>query len=287
MDVKIVFHNERVTFSSRLVSLCHPLLLPSQKLRIEGKSAILNSTFSGILVIIARTATFLSPILLASFLTASSLALLGVRPTVAAPSGASRQAAVASSALTFDITARVGTSGQFAGPQQTVQARILLRGNAARIETASAGTPAVVLFSPPYVYRLLPASKAGVRWKLGNPSTSNFADFDPQTFLRDPSKLKGELVKSGAKRTGGGVLDKAPVDIYEARDFKSKGQRVKVWLRKADSLPLRLEASGGQYKITASWRNYARPKSLPAALFAAPKGFRVREVQGQPPFSVL
>lgn len=188
--------------------------------------------------------------------------------------------------LRFDVTARVGATGRYAGPQQTIQARVLLRGHAARIESSSGGTPSVVLFSPPYIYRLLPQSKAGVRWTVNAKKPSTFADFDPQQLLRDPSKIKVALLRGGAKKIGAGTLSGTLVDIYQSPNFGKRGQSAKVWLRRSDALPLRLEASGGQMKIVASWRNYARP-NLPASLFAAPQGFRVRSLTGNPPFSVL
>lgn len=214
---------------------------------------------------IARSATFSSLLLFAAF-----------SPSWAAPNVP---------ALTFRVTARVGATGQYAGPEQTLQARVLLRGQAARIETTSGGTPSVVLIAPPYIYRLLPQSKAGVRWKI-NPKTAR-AQFDPQELLRDPSKIKVALLRGGAKRTGSGVLNGTPVEIYQARNFGGKGQNAKVWLRRSDSLPLRLESRGGQFEVTASWRDYARPQNLSASLFAAPQGFKVREVAGRPSFSAF
>lgn len=217
---------------------------------------------------IARTATSL-PLLLAAF------SPLSLSPALAAPAP--------DAGLTFRVSARVGANS---GPQQLVQARVSLRGRAARIETTTAGTPAVVLFTPPYLYRLLPRSKAGVRWKLDASRPSNVTAFDPQTLLRDPSSLKVALVRGGAKRIGVARLNGTPVEIYQGSNLGGRGQRAKVWLRRSDSLPLRLEASGSQLQIVASWSDYARPR-LPAALFSAPKEFRVREVAGQPPFSIL
>lgn len=192
----------------------------------------------------------------------------------------------ATSTLSFDVTARVATSSSVAGPQQLVQAKVLLRGNAARVESSSGGAPSVVLYAPPYIYRLLPQSKAGVRWKIEPRKPSNFADFDPQQLLRDPSQIKVALLRGGAKSVGKSVLGGAPVEIYQAKNFGGRGQTAKVWLRRKDSLPLRLEASGGQFSIVASWRNYARPQ-LPAALFGAPQGYKIRNLAGAPPFSSL
>lgn len=226
---------------------------------------------------IARSATVSFLLLFAAFSPTSSTLPLS-KPALAAPAGAS--------SLTFRVTARVGATGQYAGPQQTLQARVFLRGKDARIETSAGGTPSVVLITAPYVYRLLPESKAGVRWKVKSTSSGG-AQFDPQEMLRDPSKIRAALLRGGAKKTGAGVLDGTPVEIYEARNFQGKGQNAKVWLRRSDSLPLRLESRGGQLQVSASWRDYAHPKNLSASLFAVPKGFRVREVAGRPSFSAF
>lgn len=224
---------------------------------------------------IARSATFLS-------------CFAAISPfVVAAPLAAPlRPAPRAVPTLTFDVTARVGASGPSAGLAQTIQAKVLLRGNAARVESSLGGAPSVVLFSPPYIYRLLPQSKAGVRWKIEPRRASNFAELDPQQLLRDPAKLKAALLRGGAKSVGKGTLGGAPVEIFQAKNFGERGQNAKVWLRRSDSLPVRLEASGGQFKIIASWRNYARPR-LSAALFTSPAGYRVRNLAGTPPFSAL
>jgi len=188
--------------------------------------------------------------------------------------------------LSFDVTARVAATDRSAGPQQTIQAKVLLRGETARVESSSGGTRAVVLFAPPYIYRLLPDSKAGVRWKIEARKASNFAAFDPQQLLREPAKIKAALLRGGAKVVGKGVIGSVPVEIYQGKNFGGRGQNAKVWLRRSDSLPLRLEASGAQFKIVASWRNYARP-SLAAGLFGAPQGYRIRTLAEAPPFSAL
>ncbi len=231
---------------------------------------------------IARSASFFCAFAASYSLFSSSHASFAAPLRVAASkSGVSK-----APTLSFDITARVGATGAYAGPQQTIQARVALRGNAARIESNSGGTPSVVLFSPPYIYRLLPQSKAGVRWKIDTKKPSNYASFDPQQILRDPSKIKVALLRGGAKKVGAGILGGTPVDIYQAKNFERRGQNAKVWLRRSDSLPLRLEASGGQLQIVASWRNYTRP-NLPDSVFGPPASFRVRNMSGSPPFSAL
>jgi hypothetical protein len=233
---------------------------------------------------IARSATFLSLSLYAAF---SPLNVVAA-PSSAGGRPSSKASTSGTAGLTFKVTARVGGTGQFAGPQQTVQARVLLRGNATRVETVMGGTPSVVLFTPPYVYRLLPASKAGVRWKLDDRKIpTNLADLDPQMFMRDPSRIKHTVMRVGAKRLGNSVLNGIPVEIYEAKNFGRVGQRLKVWLRRSDSLPVRVEETGGQIQVVASWRDYAKPKNLPASLFQVPKGFNIRKVAGRPPFSAI
>lgn len=217
---------------------------------------------------IARPATFL-PFF-------SALLPLFVSAAFAAPAPVST--------LSFDVTARVAASGQNAGLQQTVEAKVLLRGQAARVESSSSGGPSVVLYSPPYIYRLLPQSKAGVRWKIDARKPSNFSGFDPQQLLREPAKIKTALRQGGAKLVGKSVIGGVPADIYAAKNFGNAGQNAKVWLRRSDSLPLRLEASGGQFVIVASWRNYARPH-LSAALFSSPAGYKVRTLASSPPYS--
>lgn len=226
---------------------------------------------------IARSATFFSCFSAFSpFFVSAALSASAPAPT----------RAMTVPTLSFNVTARVGATGQSAGPEQTIEAKVLLRGNTARVESNSGGTASVVLFSPPYIYRLLPASKAGVRWKVDPKKSANFAAFDAQQLLREPAKIKAALLRGGAKLTGTGVLGGAPVAIYQAKNLGGRGQNAKVWLRRSDSLPLRLEASGNQFKIVASWRNYARPK-LGAALFVSPRNFRVRTLAGPPPFSAL
>lgn len=237
---------------------------------------------------IARPATFLCRFPAFLPLIALGVAALGAPNLAVALAAPVAKAKVPANAqtLSFDVTARVMGLGQLAGPQQVVQAKVWLRGGAARVESSSGGAPAVVLFTPPYIYRLLPLSKAGVRWKIPPRQPSVYADFDPQQLLRDPAKLKGVLLRGGAKIVGRGALSGTPVEIYEAKNFGKRGQKAKVWLRRSDSLPVRLEASNGQSAIVASWRNYARPK-LAAALFSSPPSYRVRNLATAPPFSAL
>ncbi len=193
------------------------------------------------------------------------------------------------SVLSFRLTARVGYSsaGQSSLPDQTVSARVMLRANRARVETTIGGDPSIVLFAPPYLYRFLPSARAGVRWKLPPPQKSVVAGFDPAEFLQNPAKIRAALIQSGAKRVGTSQLNGVAVEIFEAANFRQKGQKARAWLRRSDALPVRFETTGGTLRVVASWSDYARPKKVSAALFAPPAGYKVRDAQGAPPFSVL
>ena len=97
--------------------------------------------------------------------------------------------------LTFDINARVTATG--AGVGQSLQARVLLHGNRTRIESTYAGQKSVTLVAPPYIYRLLPNSKAGVRWKMDGSRQRNFGalGLDPQELIRNPGKIRALLLQ--------------------------------------------------------------------------------------------
>lgn len=185
------------------------------------------------------------------------------------------------------MTARVAMTGKTAFPAQTVVAKVALAGTRARIDSTLGGSRSVVLFSPPYVYRLLPDAKAGVRWKTAKTqSGANFGGFNPEQLLREPAKIRAELLQSGAKRTGIATLDGTPVEIYESARPGDRFSRVKAWIRRSDALPARLEASGSGVKVTASWKNYARPK-LAGSFFAPPKGYSIRESKNPPALALL
>lgn len=208
-------------------------------------------------------------------------------PLHAAPA---KPVAANSSALAFTLTARIGYAapGETPLPPQTVAADVLLHGNRARVQTNFGGQPSVVLFSPPYVYRLLPKAKAGVRWKMNPRSSRTMGEFSPQDLLRDPSLIRAGLLQNGARKLGAAKLSGVPVEIYEVKNFRGeKGQTARAWLRAADALPLRFEVKGGHLQVTASWQNYRRPKSVPASSFSPPAGFKVRDAKGQPPFAAM
>lgn len=234
---------------------------------------------------IARPASFLLLCVAAPFVRPSATVLAQTRPQPA------RAQAALPRPLTFDVTARVAAAGN-GGPQQTFNARVWLSGSRARIETSGGGERAVMLWNAPYLYRLLPASKVGVRWTVGGANAPTARGFslgalDPQALLRDPSRLRAALLQSGAKRAGTATLGGAATDIFQLAAPKGRLQKAKAWLRRSDALPVRLEASGGGASLVASWRNYARPKTLAASLFSPPPGFRIRAATSAPPIAGL
>ena len=118
--------------------------------------------------------------------------------------------------LTFNISAQVSAAGASGAPSQKFDARVLLHGNRTRVETNLGGQQTVTLIAPPYIYRLLPDSKAGVRWKIDAGRAKGFAGLgiDPQQLIRDPASIRALLVGAGAQRTGAGVVSGTAVDIY-------------------------------------------------------------------------
>ena len=190
--------------------------------------------------------------------------------------------------LTFNISANVtatGTGTGAGGIGQKLQARVLLHGNRTRVESNYAGQKSVTLVAPPYIYRLLPASKAGVRWKLDGAGAKNFdaLGLDPQELIRNPGKIRALLVKNGAKRVGSSTLNGAAVDVYTLSKPGEQLSNARAYLRKSDALPVKLEASGKGLKVVALWSNYARPKDLAADLFRAPAGYSIRDSKSTPP----
>ena len=211
------------------------------------------------------------------------LVLGGVAALAASPA----QAAPAPN-LTFNIEARVTATGGGSGLgaiAQTLQARVLLHGNRTRVESSYAGQKSVTLVAPPYIYRLLPKSKAGVRWKLNGSRAQSFngLGLDPQELIRNPGKIRALLLQNGAKRAGSGVLNGNAVDIYTISKPGEQLSSARAYLRKSDALPLKLEAAGKGLKVVALWSNYARPKDLSVALFRAPKDYKIRDAKSAPP----
>ena len=190
--------------------------------------------------------------------------------------------------LTFNINARVSATGDNAGlGGQRLQARVLLHGNRTRIESTYAGQKSITLIAPPYIYRLLPSSKAGVRWKMEGSRAKSFGalGLDPQELIRNPGKIRALLVQNGAKRVGSSTLGGGPVDVYAISKPGEQLSSAKAYLRKSDALPVKLEAAGKGLQVSAMWSNYARPKDLPANLFRAPQDYKIRDAKSAPPMA--
>lgn len=245
-------------------SVTFPLItLPAHKNEPATKN---NLTFEGV---------FVKPILLKF---QKPLLLLSLPAALLLASSATFAAEPAT--LSFNIAARVQAgSGQDAIVRST-NGLVRLRGQQSRIETKLGEQSVVVLFLKPYVYRLLPKSKSGVRYKSSTPSPELQAlGANWVSLLNQPGKIRAELQKKGAKKTGSATLNKTAVDVYSASRWDGKARKVKLWLRRSDSLPLRMESSADGVKILLNWSNYRRGQKLSPALFSVPKGYKIRESQ--------
>ncbi|HEX8550406.1 MAG TPA: hypothetical protein VF681_02505 [Abditibacteriaceae bacterium] len=197
---------------------------------------------------------------------ALSLALATTGSGIAAPKA---------STLSFNVAARL-TSG---GNAQSLTSRVLAKGNRVRLETRMGEQNVIFLAAPPYLYKLIPASKAGVRWKNDKWSSSRF---DLQALLRNPSAIRAQLKARGAKSIGTQKVGGTLTDILLAKNAMGRGTDVKAWLRRGDALPLRLEAKSKNMNGVVTWSNYRRDTPLADALFQVPQGYNVRERQGRP-----
>jgi len=195
--------------------------------------------------------------------------------------------AQAAPGLGFDVSARLGAGARSGVPPQVVQARVLLSGKQARIETSSGGARAIVLYSPPYIYRLLPSDKAGVRWKVSPKSGVGMSGFDVQQLLRNPSQIRASLLQSGAKLTGKTQIGGVPVDVFEMARPGARISHLKAFLRRADSLPMRFEAQSGGLNVVATWSKYARIANVSPSQFAPPKDYAIRQSQNPPMLPML
>ncbi|HVF85444.1 MAG TPA: hypothetical protein VM821_05655, partial [Abditibacteriaceae bacterium] len=215
-----------------------------------------------------------------------------VATTLFAPSiASSAKAAPAASGLSFDVLARLvslqnGKASQM--PPQTFDARVFVKGRNVRIETELADRPVVFLLSPPHLTKLLPESKAGVRWMISRTGalpgagSAGLAN-NLQDLMRNPSSLRAALGKSGAKKTGSGNLNGTLVDIYSASNFMGRGQKMIAWLRRGDALPMRAQLVSKTLSSTLSWRNYKRA-ALADTMFRAPAGYNVRDSAERPSY---
>jgi len=182
--------------------------------------------------------------------------------------------------LSFNVAGRVQAGKGADAITRSSNARVFLRGAQTRIETKVGDQSVVVLFLKPYVYRLLPSSKNGVRYKSNTPSPELQAlAANWPALMNQPSKIRATLKQKGAKKTGTAKLNGVATDVYSATRWDGKARKVKLWLRRADSLPLRMEMNSDGVKATLNWSNYKKGKTLSPSLFAVPKGYKVREGQ--------
>lgn len=205
---------------------------------------------------------------------------------LSAPYAAQSAPSKSEPALAFDLTARVSykVPGETPLPPQIIKAKVLVSGEKARIETALGGQPSIFLFAPPFTYRLLPSSKAGVRYKISPRSSGGSSLSNYRELLHSPTKLRAALLQSGARKVGEGKQAGVLMEKFEVKDFRGeKGQNAKVWLRKSDSLPARLEISGSNLLINASWSNYSHPSKISSTSFAPPPGYKIRNSQSSAP----
>jgi hypothetical protein len=198
---------------------------------------------------------------------------------------AATPASGANSTLSFRVTARFAARDEgrsTAQPQQTLAARVFLKGERARIETRMSDRPIVFLLAAPYAYKLLPQAKAGVRWRVERNAARGMGGVDLQNLLRNPASLRPMLQKAGARKVGAATLNGTQSDVWTARNLGGQSGAAKVWLRRSDGLPLRLEAASQTLATTVSWSDYRRNVPLPDALFRSPVGYSVRDSVGQP-----
>ena len=187
---------------------------------------------------------------------------------------ATSSAFAAPQTLSFNVTARVTSDGG----AQNVRSRVLSKGNRVRLETKLGDQAVVFLAAPPYLYKLLPASKAGIRWKNDRLNGS----FDLQSLMRNPKEIRAQLKKRGAKSVGTQTLGGSLADILLAKNFGGSGTQVKAWLRRGDALPLRLEARSKNLSGVVTWSDYRRDSPLADSLFQVPRGYNVRESSRRP-----
>lgn len=185
----------------------------------------------------------------------------------------------AAPALSFDVTASAVRTGS-KNTVQAMNAKVHLRGERARVETRLGSQNLVLLMAPPYVYRLLPASKAGVRYKSSTlmPEMGTLMP-NWQELMAQPQQIRTTLRQKGARKTGSATLGGIRVDVYSAQKWEGKPRQVRLWLRQSDALPLRMETIANGTTLTVNWKNYRRGHTLPTSLFAVPKTYQIRDGQ--------
>ncbi len=180
--------------------------------------------------------------------------------------------AQAEEVLSFNLSARISTGKS--RPTRSASAKVMTRNGRARVESRLGGTPVVGLYAPPYIYRLLPNTKSGTRYRI-----QQSGDADLQELLRKPSSLRATLIKKGAKKIGNATLSGQPVEGFVSSNYGGRGGQLKVWLRRRDGLPLQLDWKDKSSTFKASWSNYRKLADNAAnrALFVAPSSYKIRD----------
>ena len=180
-----------------------------------------------------------------------------------------------SKTLTFDVSAKLSSNG---GDAMTLASRVWAKGSRVRIETKLGDRAVVFLAAPPYLYKLIPSAKAGVRWKSAKLGTGRF----DIASLFDPTAIRSELKSRGAKSSGTQTLNGTVTDIYEAANVGGRGTDITAWLRRGDALPLKVETRSKSLTSVVTWSNYRHNTAVAESLFEVPVGYNVRESQGKP-----
>ena len=192
--------------------------------------------------------------------------------------------AAAVESLSFHITTRAAyhdPADNGSVPEQTMEAHVLLRGERMRIESTIGGRAVVMLYAPPYLFRIYPESQTGVRYNGDSLKLPGFSgDLDIGALVANPSGFRSALVGQGAKQVKSAQLDGVTVDVYKASKFMGRPQQVTAWFRHSDALPLRLVLESRRLTVVSSWSGYGR-KELAPSLFAVPPGYRIRPADSE------
>jgi hypothetical protein len=177
--------------------------------------------------------------------------------------------------LSFNVAARLSSSS---GDAQNLSSRVMAKGDRVRIETIMGSREVVFLTAPPYLYKFIPAAKAGVRWKSANLGSGRFN----VASLFDPAAIRKQLQQRGAKAMGTALLNGERTDVFAASNVSGRGTDIKAWLRRTDALPVRVETRSKGLNSVVTWSNYRRNAALAENLFQVPAGYNIRESQGKP-----
>jgi hypothetical protein len=167
---------------------------------------------------------------------------------------------------------------------RAMSAKVLLRGERVRIENGD-NPKIVTLWVAPYLYRLLPNSRSGVRSRSQDLPVMAGAVPNWTTLWQQPTRIRSVLKAKGARKIATPILNGVATEVYTAKNWQSMNtptgnvrlQNVRLWLRRSDALPVKLESSASGWKVVATWNNYQRNPKLSSSLFEVPKGFRIRD----------